>query len=77
MNLSLLTRQADELLNELTTSLLQRQIIDNVLLDMNCPQSSKMRGILLGRKQGAGASWDELWVGRLQEQVPYAGVMHL
>ena len=62
--------RAKESFCELLACLGQDVVNSNILTKRNCPEAASLRGLLLGRKSGEGASWDELWLARLQQQVP-------
>lgn len=48
----------------------------NTLFDKSSDESSNLRGLLLGRDDGVGATYDELWLARLQFDVPFAMVKY-
>ena len=65
-----ITKEADESMKDLLSGLNQEKVNTNILVAKDCPTAAKMRGLLLGRKLGKGATWDELWIGRLEQQLP-------
>ena len=69
-----LVAEAKAALRSLIVGLGRDNINSNILVNRDCSIASSMRGLLLGRKITEGATWEELWIARLQHQVPFIGV---
>jgi hypothetical protein len=66
--------EAEAAMRSLIVSLSNENVCSNILARRDCSTASSMRGLLLGRSKTDGASWDELWIARLQHQIPYISV---
>ena len=72
---TLTIKDADDSLTDLIVGLTQEKVNTNILLIRDCPDAASLRGLLLGRRAPRGmATWDELWVARLEHMVPYIRV---
>jgi hypothetical protein len=70
-----LVAHAENSLRDLMHCLDYQRVNSNILVKRDCPNASTLRGILLGRKVGVGATWDELWLARVAHQVPHIGLV--
>lgn len=66
---------ANELLKDLSSCLVRENVNANLLTNRDSPVAASLRGLLLGRKPNEGATWDELWIARLQHIVPFEEVV--
>ena len=66
--------EAEEAMRNLIFCFSNDNVNTNILLNRDCPIASSMRGLLLGRKESDGATWEELWIARLEHQVPLISI---
>ena len=67
--------QAEEEMRNLIMCFSKENVHTNILLNRDCPIASSMRGLLLGRNKHVGATWEELWIARVEHQVPLSSIM--
>jgi hypothetical protein len=66
--------EAEEAMRDLISCFSKDNVNTNILVNRDCPIASSMRGLLLGRQKSDGATWEELWIARLEHQVPLISV---